>query len=136
MNLEILLKDIFEKCWHQHSVLLKLIACLIYLLYNLITFLNLFRTHFERYYDKIENVLKNHNFWYLSKQNSDVIKFLLAPRLQKVCDWIYNKLSYMHTTFHDPNSSRSNRSNLVGVMILPTPWAVIDQKSLGQIVYI
>ena len=64
--------------------------------------------HFEQYYDKIENVLKNHYFSVPWHKNADVIKFLLAPRLQKVCDSIYNRLSYMHTTFHDPSSSGSN----------------------------
>ena len=42
--------------------------------------------HFEPYYEKIENVLKNHYFLVLWQKNADVIKSLPVPRLQKVCD--------------------------------------------------
>ena len=66
-----------------------------------------FRMHFELYYDNIENVLKNHYFGTLTKSD-DVIKFSLAPKLQKVCDLIYKRLSYMHTMFHGPSPSGSN----------------------------
>ena len=64
-------------------VLLKQIVCLIYPLYNLITF---FKLYFEQYYDKIENFLKNNYFSVPYQKNTDVIIFKLAPRLQKVCD--------------------------------------------------
>ena len=42
--------------------------------------------HFEQYYDEIESVLKNHYFLVPWQKDADVIKFLLAPTLQNVCD--------------------------------------------------
>ena len=41
---------------------------------------------FEQYYHKIGNVSKNHYFSVPEQKKADVIKFSLAPRLQKVCD--------------------------------------------------
>ena len=42
--------------------------------------------YFEQYYDKTENVLKNHYFSVSWQKNADVIKFSLVPRPQKVCN--------------------------------------------------
>ena len=64
--------------------------------------------HFGQFYNKFENVLKNHYFLVPLEKNADIIEFSLGPRLQKVCDLTYNRLSYPHTTFHDPSSSGSN----------------------------
>ena len=89
--------------------------------------------HFEQYYDKLENVLKNNYFLLPSQKYADAIKFLLAARLQKVCDWIHDRLSYMHTTFHGPSSSESNFRQSGTNYSLLTSRGVVDQKSPGQI---
>ena len=61
LNLEILFEDIFEKCWHQHSCVVKM-KNLSYLSIIQSDFLNLIRMYFEQYYHKIENVSKNQYF--------------------------------------------------------------------------
>ena len=101
----------FKLCWNISVknadigifVLLKRMDCLIYPLYNLITFSKLishaFLTPFH--YNKIESVN-------ILVKKADVIKFLPVSWLQNVYNSVYNKLSYMHTMFHGPCSSRSN----------------------------
>ena len=59
------------------------------------------------------------HFGTLAKKD-DVIQFSLALRLQKVCDSIRNRLSYMHTTLHGPSLNESNFRWEVG-MIHPPP---------------
>ena len=69
LNLEILFKDIFEKCWHQYSCVVKMNSfSYLSIVQSDLFSLNLFCMDFEQYFDKIENVLENHYFWYLSKQ--------------------------------------------------------------------
>ena len=83
--------------------------------------------NFEQYYDKIKNVLKM-PYGTLAK-NVWRYQIWLAPRLHKVCAWIYNRLNYMNTTFHDPNLSRANFRKSGWVV---PPWVVVDQKNLRQ----
>ena len=52
--------------------------------------------------------LKNHIFSVHLQENADFIKFLFASRLQKVCNLIQIRLSYIHAMFHEPSSSGSN----------------------------
>ena len=109
LNLETLLKDIFEKCWHQRSCVVKmnslsdlfilqsdniLYFCFAYALNNITITLKM--------------SLKNRIFSEHLQENADFIKFLLAPRLQKVCNLIQLRLSYIHAMFHEPSSSGSN----------------------------
>ena len=115
-------------------VLLKWIVCPICPLYNLITFskliLHVSWTILWQNCKCLVNAVVNHYFLVPWLKNADVIKLWLAPRLQKVCDWIYNRLSYTYTTFHDPSSSRSNFRWGEGGS---SPEVVVDQRSPGQI---
>ena len=62
LNLEALLKDIFEKCWRQRSCVVKMNSLSIYSLHILITF-STFRICFEQYYNNIENVFEKSHFF-------------------------------------------------------------------------
>ena len=101
LNFQILLKNVFEKCLHQHSHVVKmnslsyLFHCTVWLLS-----LNLFRMHFEQYHGLERSLF----FGTLGKKMlANVIKSSLALKLQKLCEWIYNR-SYMHATLYDPSS--------------------------------
>ena len=108
LNLEILLKDIFEKCWYQQSCVVKMNSFVLFIHCTILLLsLNLFCMHFEQYYVTIKFKMsrKITIFRHLSKTNADLIKFSLAPRFQKVCHWIYNRLFRDMTTIKCQNLS-------------------------------
>ena len=111
LNLEILLKDLFEKCWNQNSCVVKMNSLFYLSIVQSDYFPKLISHAFWtilRLKMQIENALKNHYFLVPYQKNADVIKFLLGCSLQKVCELIYNRLSYTHTMFHNPSSSGTN----------------------------
>ena len=80
LNLNILLKDIFEKCWHQHSCVVKMNS-LSYPLYNLITFCKLISHASWTILRENWKCLEKSLFFSTLAKNADVTKFPLAPRL-------------------------------------------------------
>ena len=74
--------------------------------------------HFEQYYNKIENVLKNHYFSVSWQKNADVIEFTIG---QAICI-----PRFMTLAKADQILDRE-------WTICPLPRAVVSQKGPGQI---